>query len=484
MSIRTKIIGSFLTILFLFGGVSVYSYLRSRESNSSLALVNELFLPLSRVVVRLQGNAQTLADDMRRYNFMPEPDSDSSAFSRMARDLYPYLIKKKFEVAESVLQKSEALRAKALTAEFSVLLSESKTLFEKMLASRGREDFEKNYSQVRSQLKRISHRLDEECQRITLAAQTEGGENLFYSLLLALAIAIFGAFTVLLLHRILQPLAQLIESIRKISGGDFHQSLKVKANDRDEIALLAREYNRMLEALEERDRKILDQQKGLLQSERLAAIGQLSAEVVHEIRNPLNSISLNIDWLANELQAMDDEVKKTVRSIAKEVERLNLITESYLIRARVPSQERQRTGLHALLNEILDFSREELKQKKIAVERKLKDDEIFLEADRAKLKQAFLNVLKNAREAMPNGGTLRVSSEIRDNVVRIRVSDTGYGMNEPTRGRTFQPFYTTKPNGTGLGLTLTKTIVEEARGSIECESKVGQGTTFTFQFPV
>ena len=99
----------------------------------------------------------------------------------------------------------------------------------------------------------------------------------------------------------------------------------------------------MLSALAERDNKILKQQHELLQSERLAAVGQLSAEIVHEIRNPLNAISLNIDWLENELQSNHSEVKCTLASISKEIERLHLITESYLVRARMPGTGEQRS---------------------------------------------------------------------------------------------------------------------------------------------
>ena len=120
----------------------------------------------------------------------------------------------------------------------------------------------------------------------------------------------------------------LIQSLKKLTGGDFDQNIKVKKSDQDEIGQLAREFNRMLSALKDRDQKIKSQQKELLQSEKLAAIGQLSAEVVHEIRNPLNSISLNIDWLQSEITDSNPEIRKTLQSISREVERLAQITES------------------------------------------------------------------------------------------------------------------------------------------------------------
>ncbi len=108
---------------------------------------------------------------------------------------------------------------------------------------------------------------------------------------------------------------------------------------------------------------------------------------------------------------------------------------------------------------------------------------IAVRADRSRLKQAILNVLRNAREAMPRGGKIRVRTEVRDNVYCIQVIDSGHGMNEATRTKTFQPFFTTKPSGTGLGLTLTQSVVEEANCSVHCESQIGKGTTFTLQFP-
>lgn len=484
MSIRTKVIGSFFAILALFVGVSYYGFLRSRHSNERLALVNELLLPLSRHVVQMQGNVHSLVEDMRRFYFNPDVTTEGSTFSRMARDLYPYMIHKKFTVLEQVLTKHEGGVLHGMITELSALVGNAKSTFDHMVAAHDKAQFERDYAQLRGQLQSLSRRVDDECQKITLAAQGEGRENLLSSLTLSAFIVLFGVATLFLSNRALAPLPLLIGSIRRIAEGHFNQSLKVKTSDKDEVALLAREYNRMLEALRERDKKINLQQQELLQSERLAAVGQLSAEVVHEIRNPLNAISLNIDWLDNEIGRSDPEVKKTVASISKEIQRLNQITESYLVRARVPVQERQRTSVNELINEILDFSREEDKSRNIIVEAELAEDEVFIETDRSRLKQAFLNVLKNAKEAMPEGGRLTVRTERAEKAYRVRFSDTGHGMTEATKSKSFQPFFTTKTGGTGLGLMLTKSIVEEANGSVECESQVGKGTTFTFEFPL
>lgn len=480
MSIRTKVIGSFLAILFLFGGVSFYTYLRSRHTNQRLTLVSELFLPLSRQVVQVQAGVQSLADEMRQFYFKPEVDSERGTFSRMARDLYPYAIQKKFVGAERILSRQEYENNKVVR-ELSLILARARDTFEQLSNTTEKVKFESLYSELRGQLQSISHRVDGECEKITLEAQREGKENLISSLALSVLVGLVGLFCVILAYRVLNPLPVLISSLKKITDGDYEQSVKVKTSEKDEISLLAREFNRMLSALKQRDKKIQAQQKELLQAERLAAVGQLSAEVVHEIRNPLNSISLNIDWLESELKNPDPEISKTVKSISREIERLGQITESYLVRARVPSQEQQKTPVNELIREIIEFEKEE--SVGVVIETEFAPGEIFVKTDRSRLKQAFLNVLKNAKEAMPKGGKIRVRTVNSDNVSQILFSDTGSGMNEATKKKSFQPFFTTKHNGTGLGLALTKEIVEEAHGSIFVSSQLGTGTTFTFQFP-
>lgn len=481
MSIRAKVVGCFVAVIVLFGGVSTWNYSKSLHTNSRLGLVNDLFLPLSRIVAHIQSDTQGLVDDIQRYYFQSKNNSEESTFSRMVRDLYPYLIDKRFAKSISLL---EGQAPDASVTRLKSLLTTSRSTFKKMASAREPDAFEGFYVQLRAQLKRISSYLDDEAQSIARLAQAEGRENLISGLFLSLLAAVLGVFTVWLSHRVLTPLPHLIESIKKISDGDFNQSLKVRSSDKDEIAELAREYNRMLDALKEQSAQITEQQKELLQSERLAAVGQLSAEIVHEIRNPLNSMSLNVDWLQQELDGVSEEVGETLQSISKEIERLHWITESYLVRARVPRKEGETAPVHELIEEILNFSQEEYRRKRIRIEKIFSDKEIKVNTDRSRLKQALLNVFRNAKDAMPNGGILRISSEVKENVFQIRISDTGYGMNETTRNRAFKPFFTTKTTGTGLGMMLTKSIVEEAQGTIQCESEIGKGTTFTFQFPV
>ncbi len=484
MTIRARVLASFFAVLCLFTIVSLYSYYKSKDANDRLGLINELFLPASRHLAQLQTHSQGLADDIRRYYFRAEMKPESSTFSRMVRDLYPYMIKKKLSELDDLFAKNERAEVVAVIPEFQEGVNKIRSLFDGLANNSDQTEFENNYRLLKDKIQQVSLRLEEESQRITQAAQVEGRETVIGNLVLSFFVIGFGLISVLVSHRNLMPLPSLIESVTKIADGDFNRRLKVRTSDKDEISTLAREYNRMLGALEVRDTKIALQQKELLQSERLAAIGELSAEVVHEIRNPLNSISLNIDWLQEELGFKDAEITKTLVSIAREISRLNQITESYLARSRAPITSEMKTEVNDLLSEILDFSREEDRVRNIHVETELANQQVYVRTERGRLRQALLNVLKNAREAMPRGGKLKISTEVKENTYRIVISDTGYGMNDSVKHRTFSPFFSTKPNGTGIGLAVTREIVEEAQGTIECSSSMGKGTTFTFQFPV
>ncbi len=484
MTIRARILASFFAVLCLFTIVSLYSYYKAREANERLGLITDLYLPASRHLAQLQTHAQGLADDIRRFYFRAEMGPENSTQSRVVRDLSPYLIKKKLNALDDLFQKTERSEVMAVLPELQEGVNRIRSLFDRIATNSVRAEFESQYKELRAQIQTVSAKVEEESQRVTQAAQLEGRETLIGNLVLSFFVIGFGLLSVLASHRHLLPLPSLIESVRKIADGDFNRRLKVKTTAQDEISTLAREYNRMLGALEDRDRKIALQQNELLQSERLAAIGQLSAEVVHEIRNPLNSISLNIDWLQEELGFKNEEISKTLNSVAREILRLNQITESYLARSRAPITSEMKTEVNDLISEILDFSREEDRVRNIRVEKELASQGVFIKTDRSRLRQALLNVLKNAREAMPLGGRLSVATEVRHNVYRIVISDTGYGMNDSVKHRSFSPFFSTKPNGTGIGLAITKEIVEEAQGTLECSSSLGKGTTFTFQFPV
>ncbi|MBI1861594.1 MAG: hypothetical protein HYR96_11820 [Deltaproteobacteria bacterium] len=480
MTIRSKVIGSFLIVSLFFVAVSYLNYERSRLANQQLTLINELYLPLSRLIVQMQGHVHGLAEDSKRLQSVSGEHPDKGTFSRMVRDLYPYLIFRKIASAEVLLKdKTGDIDGKRVSSELGAL----ETLFERATQASALSDLEPIYQEARNRLQELSRIVDEQCQKVTGAAQRDATANLKWSALFSAVLMLLGVLTLAVTSRALRPLPDLIESIKHNASGDFLKTLKISPNNQNEFGVLAREYNKMLLALADRDSQIQSQQRELVQSERLATVGKLSAEIVHEIRNPLNAISLNIDWIASEIKSLDPEVTKALESLSREVARLNEITERYLMQARVPERTESTIDVNDLLTELVDFLSEEHRGRKIAVNCQMALGAVRVNADRARLRQALLNILKNSRESMPNGGVITIRTAVKSNVCEVFIEDAGCGMSNATLQSVFRPFFSTKANGNGLGLMLTRSMVEEAHGSFSIKSQMGVGTQCFLQFP-
>jgi len=234
------------------------------------------------------------------------------------------------------------------------------------------------------------------------------------------------------------------------------------------------------------ERKELEHQ--LLQSERLATIGEMSAKVAHEIRNPLSSISLNTELLYDEISNDNGERKSDaenlIQSILNEVDTLTAISDEYLQFARFPKLETRPASINEVLIELTKFFNKEIVQRCISLKENYASDLPQILLDTKQIKQAFLNILKNSFESMPEGGELSITTRLKDENVEVNITDTGSGINRSDIRRVFDPFYSTKVKGTGLGLALTMKTVEGHGGDINCESTIAKGTTMTISFPV
>ncbi|MFN7729361.1 MAG: two-component system sensor histidine kinase NtrB [Bdellovibrio sp.] len=220
------------------------------------------------------------------------------------------------------------------------------------------------------------------------------------------------------------------------------------------------------------------------QSEKLAAVGQLAAGIAHEIRNPLAGISGSIELLSE--QTANETDKKLNKIILREIDRLNNLVGDFLDFAKPEKPPIEVHDIGPMLNEVLDVvSRDSKLRQDVVLERNITAG-LLIRVHKDKLKQAFLNIVINAFQAMEKSEMARFSAkaEVRDKHVIIRFSDTGCGMEESTRKRMFEPFHTTKPKGTGLGLAITLKILELHRGQIFVESEKGKGTDFEIRFPL
>lgn len=226
----------------------------------------------------------------------------------------------------------------------------------------------------------------------------------------------------------------------------------------------------------------------LRRAESLASLTTLTAGVAHEIKNPLGSIGIRLQLIQKALQkkkVLDKEsVGHHLEVLNEEVERLNGIVVDFLFAVRPMDTTLVDEDLNALLNEAADFISYEMRENSISIETDLDGKIPLLQLDAKYLKQALLNIFKNAQNAMPEGGRLEISTGIEGGDVALTIRDSGIGIAEENLGKIFEPYFTTKEFGSGLGLTLVYKIIKEHRGEISVDSKEGRGTTFSIRFPI
>jgi two-component system, NtrC family, sensor kinase len=233
-------------------------------------------------------------------------------------------------------------------------------------------------------------------------------------------------------------------------------------------------------AVEERERE-------LVRSERLAAVGKMAAMITHEVRNPLSSIGLNTELLEEELatDGSSQEAKNLLTAIHREVDRLTAITEEYLAFARLPKPKLAPEAVNPLVGALATFVREDLAAKQVKLVTELGIGDPIAMIDAAQLRQCLINLVRNATEALSGkgGGTVILRTRRAGDRIEIDVEDDGPGIAPDVLSRMFDPFFSTKKEGSGLGLALTQQIVKDHGGDLAVNSTVGRGTTFTVSVP-
>lgn len=287
-----------------------------------------------------------------------------------------------------------------------------------------------------------------------------------------------------LVWRFTRPLNELSHGTQRVAAGDF--SFRVPGADRrDEVGRLAATFNEMVEQLG-RMRELETQFK---QAEQSAMIGRLASAIAHEIRNPLNYINLTLDHLRTSLAPSDPQkralVEKLTLQLKAEVARINTRITEFLKYTRPASLDLKPLDLRETLRDALSMI--DVQASEIGVETRLEANGAVppVLGDRQALRSLFTNLIINGMHAMEGrGGRLTVSLSAEDGVARVRVSDTGVGIDADHLPKIFEPYFSTKETGTGLGLAIAKKAVDEHNGSIRVESKPGEGTTFTVEIPL
>jgi two-component system NtrC family sensor kinase len=325
------------------------------------------------------------------------------------------------------------------------------------------------------------------------------------------SIAVLGLFVfvaVFAQRLVVRPVADLVAATRKVAEGDFAQDLRITRSG-GEIGALEQSFNDMLHALstaraerqtlletlenqvEERTAALKEAQAQLIQSEKLSSLGRLAASIAHEINNPLAGILTYAKLLVRMLETgqIDEATRTTsvkhLKLVQRETERCTAIVRNLLDFARQRPLSLKDVDVTAVLDEATSLVGHQAKLKNIVIDRQI-EPVPFIQADFGQLRQAFVNIMLNGCEAMTQGGTLTITcrpTPDRKQVVAV-FKDTGVGIPPDRLAKIFDPFFSTKEMGTGLGLSVVYGIVERHSGTISIQSEVGTGTTMTVRLPV
>jgi signal transduction histidine kinase len=295
------------------------------------------------------------------------------------------------------------------------------------------------------------------------------------ALLLGLALSWWAA------SRVARPVLELAEGAREVAAGRW--DVRVENGSRDEVGELARSFNQMTgQLVEQRDR--------LVQAERVAAWRELARRLAHELKNPLFPLQITVENLQRAREAnpeqFDEVFRESTATLLAELQNLRTILNRFGDFAKMPAPERQPLDLNELVRGVVRLFEAQFRapgRAPIRAELRLEEGLAPIHADPHLLRRAVENLVLNALDAMPEGGTLTLSTARRDGSAELLVADTGKGLTPEERDRLFTPYYTTKQHGTGLGLAIVQSVVSDHGGTIAVESAPERGTTFRILLP-
>jgi two-component system nitrogen regulation sensor histidine kinase NtrY len=277
--------------------------------------------------------------------------------------------------------------------------------------------------------------------------------------------------------RVTRPVEELARAAREVAAGNWNPTVKVKTQD--EIGELAESFNRMT-------RDLLDQRERLVQAERVAAWRELARRLAHELKNPLFPLQLTVENLLRareqSQQQFDETFRESSATLLSEISNLKNIIGRFSDFSKMPQPHFQSVDLRELCESAIKLHQAQLTKTGISCNLELSAGNTIA-ADPELLHRALSNIILNAIEAMPDGGTINLRGNYRQDSVRIEVADTGTGLAPDESAQLFTPYYTSKPNGTGLGLAIVQSIVSDHGGRISAASEPGRGTTFIIELP-
>ena len=500
LSIATKVFLGFVAVLACSAAVSAYGIARLQRIGQGVSLLSRPYMPLARAVSKLEAfhkerelNTNALLDEADAKARASRIAADRTYSARSLGELLAYARQLLADAQQNAANREAldkiATRLSRVATEISAEEKLAADLATRLEGRPGAPSANPSFADAITRLQAKQRTVDGELRLLGQVLQDQMNQGVDeaerqeraarWALVAVSAMALLvGLLVMWLSQRALRPIRTLTEAAQRLGRGS-PESVAVPERGGDELAMLAREFNAMAQRLAARERELRAQGEALLRSERLAAIGRIAAQITHEIRNPLSSISLNAEELGERAPA----ARELCDAIVREVDRLAGITEEYLRFARLPKPQVQRADVSEIVRDLLEFVRPELEASQVRLTASLSPELPRVLADVAQLRQLLLNLLRNAREAMPSGGSLSVLTRGGEGSVEVEVRDSGPGIPEDRLPRIFDPFFTTKERGTGLGLAMAQEIAQEHGGQLSCESLPGRGTSFTLRLP-
>ncbi len=598
-SIRTRILAVFALSLSAFAGALVYGLVQLRSIGDGLRAINAVYLPLAGVAADLNAVLRQMDRDLERGSREgPRPlaghRSNAAFYSASLAD---DIARGRGMVEGALGPVEDPDERRALSGALDLLgeIDEARMAFDRAAsawlegaaepsqATAARVELDRKNKELALQIDQLTALVEgrilavsERTAQAQVRALTVSGTLSALAALLAGVMAGFALLT-------LQPIGRLTAQVQRLAAGEAAPRVDVRS--RDEVGVLAREFNAMAEAVAERDRTLseraaaldrlslrlrsvldairaglvvvegdpgrvatanpaaarlwgvsegaplpdalagllvggpgaparriealplagrlfdvdvvpfgprgvlvvgedvterLEDRKRLARSERLALVGQMLAQITHEVRNPLNAMSLNAELLAEEIEGAEAEARAMLETITGEIHRLERITARYLDLSRRRQPELVPADPLSLVREVVRVEVEVLRRAGVEVSVGGPESEV-VELDGDALRRALRNVLRNAVEA--GARKLAIEVELSGGRLRVIVEDDGPGMEPSQVDRAFEPFFTTKAQGTGLGLAISRQELEDGDGSLRCEARPGLGCTFTLMMP-
>lgn len=487
-TVLRQVLFSYAVITLSFALVAGYNVLGQRRSVREIELVRSGYLPLALALRNAVAVQNTYNTQLNHITDVRNPADKQVWFDAMLNVGRP----RGFADVRAALTRAFGSQDTALRNELSTELGQIERflrddrelltqLFEALKRSeRGpaevaRDTLVTRGTRAAGMLSQLETRVTVQVDTLIEAATQRERLNLRLLLVWVGFTVLLGGGVTLYARRLLRPLEQVTERAKVVAGGDFTPQAPHTSND--EIGDLSRTFEAMVAEIARVHRE-------LLESERLATIGKMAAHVTHEVRNPLSSIALNLELLEEELPR-EGEAHTLFVAIRKEVERLTELTEQYLTVARRREPNFAIEDVAEVVAEAVEFMSPELKRHEVKVTTDFARELPTVKLDEAQIRQVVHNLLRNARQAMPGGGSLDVAvgPGSEPGWVEVQVADTGAGMSDEIRARLFEPFFTTHSHGTGLGLAISRHIVEAHGGFIHCEPNTPRGTRFIVRLP-